>query len=332
MEENNKNSWIRPWNIVKFDDLYNRDDRFFSVLLKGLISWLNNNIILYNKPINHFIYNTGSSYMYMETNGYFYSWNETSGEDQMYMQMPRCIIEMSGINIPTEELTSAYPRGTYEHRLGNDIRGFNAQIRRIPIELEVTLKYVLSNFNESIVLVEEIINKILFQRYFSISFLGEIIKCSIEFPANFNIELNRIDMTDPTTNQKNVQLALKICSNYPSIDETTEISNDKIISAFRFGKSFYDWTKANPLILATTNGNIVKVHVNDDQNMYDENENNIEEMIINKEIINEFGEPLNKNEILKKFEYSNNLSSESTLFFEDISNTVDIISRDKIFK
>ena len=33
--------WVRPWNIEKFDDLYNRDDRFFGVLIKGMLSWLN---------------------------------------------------------------------------------------------------------------------------------------------------------------------------------------------------------------------------------------------------------------------------------------------------
>ena len=39
--------WIRPWNQEKFDDLYNRDERFFSIVIKGLLSWLNRNIVLY---------------------------------------------------------------------------------------------------------------------------------------------------------------------------------------------------------------------------------------------------------------------------------------------
>ena len=43
--------WIRPWNQVKFDDLYNRDERFFSIIVKGLISWLNRNIVLYNEKL-----------------------------------------------------------------------------------------------------------------------------------------------------------------------------------------------------------------------------------------------------------------------------------------
>ena len=42
-QEKKNSTWLRPWNLEKFDDLYNRDERFFSILLKGTISYLNNN-------------------------------------------------------------------------------------------------------------------------------------------------------------------------------------------------------------------------------------------------------------------------------------------------
>ena len=64
--------WKHPWNVEKFDNLFDRDERFFSILIKGALSWLTRNIVLYDKPINHFIFNTGSSYMYIENNGYKY--------------------------------------------------------------------------------------------------------------------------------------------------------------------------------------------------------------------------------------------------------------------
>ena len=114
ISNNTKDDWVRPWNKKNFEDLYNRDERFFSIVLKGALSWLNRNIIMYDEPINHFIFNTGSTYMYIESNGYEFSWNETTGEDQMYMKMPRCVCEFSQISVPTEELTQAYARGVYE--------------------------------------------------------------------------------------------------------------------------------------------------------------------------------------------------------------------------
>ena len=233
VQKNDEHKWIRPWNIEKFDDLYNRDERFFSILIKGMLSWLTTNLVLYDKPINHFIFNTGSSYMYIESNGYQFSMNETSGEDQMYMKMPRCVIEIGDINIPTEELSAPYVRGVYERRDGNEIKGYNAQMRRLPIELSVSAKYVLSNFNESMILIQELIDKVAWQQYFNVIYLGQIINCSIELDSTYRIEVNKIDMTSPDTNQKTVEIQYKVCSNYPCIDETTEIENKHVIESFR---------------------------------------------------------------------------------------------------
>lgn len=234
------NPWLRPWDIEKFDDLYNRDERFFSILIKGMISWLNKNIVLYGKPINHFIFNTGSSIMFVESNGYEFSWKETSGEDYMYMHLPRCVMELGGLTIPTEELTNPYSRGEYERRDNNFIRGYNAEIRRMPIELSVNLHYTLANFNESIILLQELIDKIVFQKYFNITYLGQIIECSIEFPGDGQIELNKIDMASPEDKNKHINLDIKICSNYPIINERSEISTNKVINSFDLAVNLAD--------------------------------------------------------------------------------------------
>jgi len=227
-----QSQWIRPWELEKFDNLYNRDERFFSIVIKGMISWLNRNIVMYNKPIQHFIFNTGSSYMYVEDNGYEFSWSETSGEDQMYMHMPRCLIELQDINIPLDELTQGYSRGVFERQNGEYIQTYSAEMKRIPIELSCNLKYVFSNFNESIVVLQELIDKIVFQKYFNVSYLGKVIQCSIEFPGALNPELNKIDMSSPETNQKNLSISIKVCTNYPLINDKSSIKVDRVIKKF----------------------------------------------------------------------------------------------------
>lgn len=239
MLQNNKiPAWIRPWNIEKFDSLSNKDERFLSIVTKGALSWLTRNIILYNKPIKHFIYNTGSSIMYVETNGYEMSWNETTGEDQIYMSRPRCIVNIGDINIEKSELTQPHIRGVYEREVkyetGTNIQGFNAEIRRIPITIQLNLNYVLSSFNESIVLTEELISKFLFQQYFNVVYLGQNIMCSLEIPESFHIETNKIDMTLTETNQKNISCSINLCCNYPRINEKTEIPNEKVIMDFKY--------------------------------------------------------------------------------------------------
>lgn len=232
-------TWLRPWNVEKFDDLYERDDRYFAILIKGTLSWLTDNILLYNKGINHFLLTTGSSYLYVEKNGYKFSMNETSGEDYMYMKMPRCVMELGDIDTPEEELSAPYVRGTYERRDGNDIKGYNAQMRRMPIEMSMTAHYVLSNFNEAIILLQELIDRVSFQSYFNIVYLGQVIQCSIEIDKQFQIQLNKIDMTNPETNQKTIDINYKICSNYPCIDERTEIENSSVMSRIMSNLELY---------------------------------------------------------------------------------------------
>lgn len=237
-QKNEIPTWIRPWNIEKFDNLSNKDERFFSIVTKGALSWLTRNIILYNKPIKHFIYNTGASIMYVETNGYEMSWNETTGEDQIYMSRPRCIVSVGDINIDKGELSQPHIRGIYEREVKYDkdirIQGFNAEIRRIPITIQLNLNYVLSSFNESIVLTEELISKFLFQQYFNVVYLGQNIMCSIELPESFHIETNKIDMTSTETNQKTISCSINLCCNYPRINEKTEMSNDNVVMDFKY--------------------------------------------------------------------------------------------------
>ena len=221
--------WVRPWNKTKFDNIYEKDDRFFALLIKGVLSWLNENLVMYDKPIRHFIFNTGSSIMYVESNGYKFSWNETTGEDMIYMSRPRCVVELGDISIDTSELTQPNIRGVYERDNNSNIEGFNAEFRRIPIQMSMSLNYVLSNFNESIVLLEELISKLSFQRYFKIVYLGQLIECSIEFPTSHSININKIDMTSTETNQKNINIQINICSSYPAFNELSEISSSSVI-------------------------------------------------------------------------------------------------------
>lgn len=47
-----------------------------------------------------------------------------------------------------------------------------------------------------------------------------------------NPQLNKIDMTSPEPNQRNVTLDFKICTSYPIINERTEIGTDKVIEVF----------------------------------------------------------------------------------------------------
>lgn len=231
----NVDVWERPWDIEKFDNLYDRDERFFALVIKGTLSWLNSNLYMYGKPIRHFIFNTGSSYLYLENNGYEYSWCETTGENLMYMETPRCLVSVGSFNIPTEELTAPYVRGEYE-RISNaettkgQILGYTAEMQRLPIEMTLNLKYTFSTFNEAIIFVQELMENVLFQQYFDIIYLGQIIKCAIEINADTNISLQDIDLTSKEVNQRTMQFDIKVTTNLPIINTKTEMRTSQIIA------------------------------------------------------------------------------------------------------
>lgn len=241
INEKNTDKWIRPWEIASFDGLSIRDDRFFSIVVKGVLYWLTKNIVMYNKQIKHFIFNTGSSYMYVETNGYEYNWKETTGEDYMYMETPRCLCVLTEMSIQQEELTNPFVRGNYE-RLSSDgqIKGYNAEMRRLPVELQFNLQYVLSNFNETIILIQELFDKLVFQRYFTISYLGQSIICSIEFPSSQSLNQKKIDLSQADDKNRTLEISIKVNTVYPIINVDTEISNAKTIASFDFGTYIED--------------------------------------------------------------------------------------------
>lgn len=229
--------WIRPWEIENFNEQSDRDDRFFSLLIKGALSWLNDNIVMYNKPIQHFIFNTGSSYLYLEHNGYEYTFCEATGEDYLYMKTPRCVVTIGNFSVILEELTSKEIMGQYERvssegETKGQIRAYNAPMQRIPLEMVLNLKYVFSTFNESIIFIQELFEKILFQRYFNIVYLGQLVQCSIEFTENTNINVNQIDLSSKEPNQKTIELEVKICSNLPVFNQYSETPSSLIISSF----------------------------------------------------------------------------------------------------
>ena len=53
-------------------------------------------------------------------------------------------------------------------------------------------------------------------------------------------------MSSPEVNQKNITLNVKICSNYPIINEQSEIANTQIISQFKGSVKMYDINPNNP--------------------------------------------------------------------------------------
>lgn len=252
--------WERPWNVVKFDDMTTHDTRFFSILIKGLLQYLTSHIVLYNKPINHYILQTGTEYLYVEQNGYEFSWNTTSGENTLYSHLPRCNVSIDDFRINKESLSQPYSYGQYERVVDDEVQTYAAQIRRLPLEIQVNLQYSLSNFNESIILIEELFNELVFQRYFKIAYLGQVIDCSIEFPESAKIEFNRPDMIGVESKNRLVNLTVTLRTNYPMIDnKNTETSVTNIIASFHHDANPHEHQPSGILKTTIDNDNTINI-------------------------------------------------------------------------
>jgi hypothetical protein len=97
--------------------------------------------------------------------------------------------------------------------------------------MEIQLNYVFSNFNEAIIFVQELFEKIVFQKYFNIVYLGQTIQCSIEIEGNTQIQVNELDLSSAEPNRRTMEFNIKVCTNLPIIYKVSESSANLVINS-----------------------------------------------------------------------------------------------------
>lgn len=210
----------------------NNNELFLSALFKGLVYKLNNQLKLRDKLIPHFVLNTGDDILYLEVKGQDYSIEpkDISNENFVYNSVPRCILNMSDIEILEDQLTSPYNRGNFDYENSDMLHGFNAEFRRMPLKLSVNMKYYLDNFIDTLTVTQQIITKLLFIQTFTFTYLGQTIQATYKVPSNFSHDKN-ITFDGITTDSKlrTIEMNLEVETNMPVYNERTAVENDKFI-------------------------------------------------------------------------------------------------------
>lgn len=210
---------------------------FISIVMKGLLHNLNNKISVRGNYIPHFILNTGDDIMYLENKGQDHSIepHEVSNEAFVYTTVPRCNVDMGGIDIPTDQLTNPYTRGNLIVEDEGEMTAFTAEYRRMPMKITVSLKYRLDSFQDMLETTQQIITKMMFIQIFNVSYMGQNIECSYKVPESVSHEKN-IEFDGGTTDIKDriISLDLEVETNMPIYDCKTAIESDLLISG---GKS-----------------------------------------------------------------------------------------------
>lgn len=207
----------------------NNSSLFFADAIKASIFFLNNNIKLRNKRVPHIIINTGDDILYRELMDYSYSKTEITDENFVYNEIPRGVITATEINTLPDQLTQPYVRSYFDIEYENSLYEFTAETRRMPIKMNINVKYYLDSFTDCLELSQYLITQLSYIRTFQFDYLGNAIMCSLKFPDAFSSEVPSTITFDSESRYKNISIDLELETNIPIFDCRTAIESSTVI-------------------------------------------------------------------------------------------------------
>lgn len=213
-------------NIVSGDIDINTHDSFISILIKGLLLKLNSEIKIRGIYVPHIIVHTGDDIMWNEARSYNNAIEPLtiSNENNVYSIIPRCIVNPSGVDLDTSQLTSPYILGNlqYESKDKSGVYSLYGEFRRIPIKLSIELKYYTDTYSDMLELIQGVIANLAFIRTYDIVYLGQKIKCSYKIPESFSEEHTMdIDGAMSDNREHNLTLSIEVETNMPVFNNKT---------------------------------------------------------------------------------------------------------------
>ena len=203
----------------------NNQELFFSILLKGLLLRLDDDISIRGNRLPHIIIHTGSDALYLEEKGYDFSIEpeQISNENYIYQITPRCVVNPGGIDLIPDQLTNPYSFGRLQYESDNNgIYELVGEFRRMPLKMSVSLQYFTDSFRDMLELIQHVITKLSFVRTYNITYMGQVIKCSYKLPESFSQEhLMDMDGTTQDSKHKTMSLDIEIETNLPIYNPET---------------------------------------------------------------------------------------------------------------
>ena len=211
----------------------NNRELFFSTLIKGLMLKLDDDISIRNLPVPHVTIHTGSDALYLERKGQNQSVEpfSISNEDYIYQIVPRCVVNLGGIELVPDQLTNPYSLGQFQLEDDNGIYTLKGEFRRMPVKLTVELKYMTDSYRDMLELIQQIITKLTFIRTFNITYMGQVIPCSYKIPESFSGEhLTELDGKSQDDKLHTMQISLEVETCFPVFSSKTIMSIEQCIS------------------------------------------------------------------------------------------------------
>ncbi len=230
----------------------NNQAPFFAAVIKGAIWYLNQSIKIRDKVVPHFILSTGDDIMYRELMNYKYvnsigeeccvcdcscmnssDLSEATGEDFIYNTIPRSIVDVGSMSVSTDQLTQPYVRANFEVEDEGNIREFSAEVMRLPVSLEMNLKYYVDNFSDSLSLIQNIFTDISFVKNYHISYLGQDIICSMKLPDSHTVDKSVEVDFNSENRSRIVEVAITIETNLPIYNLRSAVETSSVITGVK---------------------------------------------------------------------------------------------------
>lgn len=215
----------------------NNQSHFFSILIKGLLNKLHNDLKIRGIEIPHIILNTGGDILYLSVKGHDQSKEpyEITNENYVYNTIPRCMVNPKGINLIPDQLTTPYSNGVFVYENGDDITTFSAEFRRMPLTMSFEMTYLLDTYSDSIELIQQIISKLSFIQIFHITYMGQQITCSYKMPEAMDTEYTvTIDGNYSDDKTKKISVSIEVETNFPIYNNRSVIQTDHYIKQTGF--------------------------------------------------------------------------------------------------
>ena len=204
----------------------NNQSLFFSILIKGLMRHLYDELTIRDIKVPHIILNTGSDLMYLGVKGYDQSKEplDISNEDYVYNIVPRCIVNPKGINLVPDQLTSPYVWGQFQYESDDTIKTFRAEFRRIPLTMSFELTYYVDTYTDLLEMIQQVISNLSFIRTFNITYLGQKITCSYKIPESLEGEYSvDIDGAYSDNKSKKLNISIEVETYFPIYNKRSAI-------------------------------------------------------------------------------------------------------------
>ena len=215
----------------------NNQSLFFSIIIKGLMRKLYDDLTIRDIKIPHLILNTGDDLMYLEVKGHDQSKEpyETTNEDYVYNMIPRCIVNPKGINLLPDQLTTPYSRGLLQYENENGINTYSAEFRRMPLTMSIEMTYHVDSYTDLLELTQQTISKLSFIQTYYVTYMGQSILCSYKIPESMEGDFSiNLDGAYSDNRTRKMSLNIEVETNFPVFNNRSIIQADSIIKSTDF--------------------------------------------------------------------------------------------------